>query len=253
MIESGSDSGSSGDSSDMSCDDEEQFQKEMEGLVDNDLNNLLVSFDQLPRPTPEDLSKLKVSLGEITRQKTLVLDMDETLIHAKQTWPADWGQDFEFVVQDEDGDDVKFAVKKRPHLEECLTRLAEFYELVVFTAAEKEYAEEIVKRIDPDRKLIKHLLTRDSCFCSAGYLVKDLRMIADRKLEDMIIIDNSIVCFAFNLDNGVPIASFVGDNPMDEELLFMTSYLEDVYHFDDIREANIQNFKLSDIQRAARK
>lgn len=69
----------------------------------------------------------------------------------------------------------------------------------------------------------------------------------------MIIIDNSIVCFAFNLDNGVPISPYMGDNEQDEELIFLTSYLEDVYHHEDLRTANIANFKLSEIQRNARK
>jgi len=86
-----------------------------------------------------------------------------------------------------------------------------------------------------------------------NFYVKDLRIIGDRKLEDMVIVDNSIVAFAFNLDNGVPINDFRGDVPMDEELIYMTSYLEDIYHFDDIREANIKNFRLSEIQQNARK
>lgn len=39
--------------------------------------------------------------------------------------------------------------------------------------------------------------------------VKDLRIIEDRNLQDIILVDNSIVSFAFNLDNGVPISAFV--------------------------------------------
>ena len=39
--------------------------------------------------------------------------------------------------------------------------------------------------------------------------VKDLRVIKDRNPENMILVDNSIVSFAFNLDNGVPIAAFI--------------------------------------------
>ncbi len=102
-------------------------------------------------------------------------------------------------------------------------------------------------KFDPGRQYVSHLLCREQCFDSAGYLVKDLRIISDRKMEDMIIVDNSIVCFAFNLDNGVPISPYLGDNEMDEELIFMTSYLEDVYHYKDVREANRKNFKLSEI------
>ena len=42
----------------------------------------------------------------------------------------------------------------------------------------------------------------------AGIYVKDLRVISDRHPRDIILVDNSIVSFAFNLDNGVPIAAF---------------------------------------------
>jgi len=53
--------------------------------------------------------------------------------------------------------------------------------------------------------------------------VKDLRIIDDRALEDMVIVDNSILSFAAQLDNGVPICSFVSapliapqpDQPLD--------------------------------------
>jgi len=39
----------------------------------------------------------------------------------------------------------------------------------------------------------------------------------------------------------------MGDNELDEELIFLLSYLEDAYHFEDIREANINNFGLTNI------
>jgi CTD small phosphatase-like protein 2 len=58
--------------------------------------------------------------------------------------------------------------------------------------------------------------------------VKDLRIISDRNLKDIILVDNSIVSFAFNLDNGVPISAFVRQ-PHDEELLYLVSYLEEIY------------------------
>jgi CTD small phosphatase-like protein 2 len=64
--------------------------------------------------------------------------------------------------------------------------------------------------------------------------VKDLRVIADRDMKDIVIVDNSIVSFAFQLSNGVPISAFVGQ-PNDEELLFMVTLLEEIYSFDDIR------------------
>ena len=44
-----------------------------------------------------------------------------------------------------------------------------------------------------------------------GIYVKDLSVISDRNLRDMILVDNSIVCFAFNMSNGVPIKAFMGE------------------------------------------
>jgi TFIIF-interacting CTD phosphatase-like protein len=40
--------------------------------------------------------------------------------------------------------------------------------------------------------------------------IKDLDVFIDREKENIVIVDNSIVSFAFDLDNGVPIQSFLG-------------------------------------------
>jgi CTD small phosphatase-like protein 2 len=76
-----------------------------------------------------------------------------------------------------------------------------------------------------------------------GVYVKDLRIIQDRNLKDIILVDNSIVSFAFNLDNGVPISAFIRQ-PCDEELLYLVSYLEEIYSFPDVREHISKTFKL---------
>jgi TFIIF-interacting CTD phosphatase-like protein len=44
--------------------------------------------------------------------------------------------------------------------------------------------------------------------CGDNFFIKDLGIIQDRDLKDMVIVDNSIVSFAFNLDNGIPIEGF---------------------------------------------
>jgi CTD small phosphatase-like protein 2 len=62
------------------------------------------------------------------------------------------------------------------------------------------------------------------------YFVKDLDVFIDREKENIIIVDNSIISFAFDLDNGVPIQSFMGDEAEDKELLFLISFLEEIFY-----------------------
>ena len=58
-----------------------------------------------------------------------------------------------------------------------------------------------------------------------NFFIKDLSIILDREKKDMIIVDNSIMSFAFDLHNGVPINSFTGMEENDEELLSLYSFL----------------------------
>lgn len=61
----------------------------------------------------------------------------------------------------------------------------------------------------------------------------------------MCIVDNSILAFAFDLDNGVPINSFVGNEEDDRELLFLYSFLEENATKADMRVNIKESFKLS--------
>ena len=67
----------------------------------------------------------------------------------------------------------------------------------------------------------------------------------DRERTDMIIVDNSIMSFAFDLDNGVPINSFMGTEEDDREMLFLFSFLEECAKAKDVRENIKESFKLS--------
>jgi TFIIF-interacting CTD phosphatase-like protein len=52
----------------------------------------------------------------------------------------------------------------------------------------------------------------------------------DREKENIIIVDNSILSFAFDIDNGVPIQSFMGTEEDDRELLYLMSFLEEAFY-----------------------
>ena len=59
----------------------------------------------------------------------------------------------------------------------------------------------------------------------------------------MIIIDNSVLSFSFQLDNGIPILPYY-DNKDDNELLFLKNYLKKICHFDDILTINRKTIKM---------
>lgn len=72
------------------------------------------------------------------------------------------------------------------------------FEICVFTAGEQGYADTVLDFIDQEGQIIKHRLYRQHCVQAAsGVYVKDLRIIEDRDLKDIVIVDNSIVSFAF--------------------------------------------------------
>jgi CTD small phosphatase-like protein 2 len=79
-----------------------------------------------------------------------------------------------------------------------------------------------------------------------GVYVKDLRIIKDRKLKDILIVDNSILSFAFQLDNGIPIKSYNRQDG-DEELLYMVSFLEEIVSYQDVRHHIRNTFRISSI------
>jgi TFIIF-interacting CTD phosphatase-like protein len=99
---------------------------------------------------------------------------------------------------EEDNRSLRLNVKIRQHLEDVLHYLAGMYEICVFTAGEQGYADTILDFIDADYQIIKHRLYRHHCVQAApGVFIKDLRVISDRDIKDIVIVDNSIVSFAF--------------------------------------------------------
>lgn len=89
--------------------------------------------------------------------------------------------------------------------------------------------------LDPGRELIEYRLYRDSCvYTEEGVYVKDLRIIRNRDFKDIVIVDNAVYSFGFQLDNGVPILPFY-DDPKDEELLHLIYYLKCLANHDDLR------------------
>jgi len=56
--------------------------------------------------------------------------------------------------------------------------MSKLYEIIVFTASSKDYAEAVVKKIDPNNKYIDFVLVREDCMVTRnGFYLKDLRIL----------------------------------------------------------------------------
>lgn len=78
-----------------------------------------------------------------------VLDLDETLVHSTLDF-REAKTDFMFEVSLNNKKHC-VNVRQRPHMDQFLQRCAELFELVIFTASQKLYAEQLLNIIDPGR------------------------------------------------------------------------------------------------------
>ena len=166
----------------------------------------------------------------ISTKKTLVLDLDETLVHSSMTpFPKKNNIILRLNIN---GKEHIIYVIKRPYVDEFLTEMSLYYEIIVFTASLSVYAEQIISIIDKN-KIIKSILNRDSCTFSKGLFLKDLKIL-NKDLKNVIIVDNNPVSYAFNKENGIPILTWI-DNPNDSELMKLIPLLKYLSKVNDVR------------------
>lgn len=151
------------------------------------------------------------SLSESTKNSTpqkrlLILDLDETLIHSDLA--CKWSV-HDYYIKLDDGSMI--PLNERPFLYDFLDFCIEEYDLVLYTASCKEYADPIIDHIEKERKYFKLRLYREHCISYSNFYIKDLS-IFNRPLKDVIIIDNNIFSFSHYLSNGILISSFYNDS-----------------------------------------
>ena len=122
---------------------------------------------------------------------TLVLDMDETLIH--------------YFFTHKNG---MFFV--RPYCFDFLYELNDLYEIITFTAGTKEYADNILNLLDINNNLIKYRLYRQHTTILGRSVFKDLSKLG-RDLRKVIIIDNLKENFKIQPNNGIYIKTWTND------------------------------------------
>ena len=163
---------------------------------------------------------------ESLKEYTLVLDLDETLVH----------------FTDDPNDANKGVLHFRPGLFEFLDKVSNYYELVVFTAATKEYADPILEAIEQDKIIFEYKLYREHTVIIGEDFVKDISRLG-RDLSKVIIVDNMPQCFRLQKENGIFIRPFYGRDINDYALIDLIPILVKIAESGlDVREG-LKHFK----------
>jgi RNA polymerase II subunit A small phosphatase-like protein len=178
-----------------------------------------------------------------TGRLLLILDLDETLIHASET---ELHRPPDFAL-------FGYHVYKRPHLAEFLEASAQWFELAVWSSGTDDYVEKVVETIFPDpgrlqfiwgrsRTTLSRAMTADGATFHSPledrHYLKPLAKISRRgrwRLEQMLIVDDTPEKCARNYGNAIYIRPFEGDE-RDDELKRLIAYLPSLKDCPNVRK-----------------
>ena len=172
-----------------------------------DVNNPV--FEKLlPDPLPFPYS----------RPYTLVIDLDDLLIHSE--WSRDKG----------------WRIAKRPGVDYFLGYLAQFYEIVLFTNQPFFTAGPIIEKLDPHRRMITYTLFKESCKTVDGKLVKDISYL-NRDPSKVIMLDTNPESVSLQPENAILLPPWKGQKD-DTDLAGMVAFFEaiGIYGIPDVRK-----------------
>lgn len=164
---------------------------------------------------------------------TIVIDLDDTLIHATPIAPIglDNNNFFTIIVKRR-----KFFVQMRPNLHFFLDRISKLFNICVFTSSDQIYANKIIDKILPNLKKC-YRFYRSSCVEMCGYLVKDLNVVNSfADLKKTLLIDDSVGSALKNPKNLVKVKPWSGEKD-DKVLLDLLCILEKIAFDYDLRES----------------
>ena len=152
-------------------------------------------------------------LTQNKKKYSLILDLDETLIHFK-------------VNHNENDEGV---LKLRPGVFTFLEKVGEFYEIILFSEASEEYTILMMEAFknNNNKKYFDYKLYRKHCIIIGQEFIKDLSRIG-RPLDKTIIIDNLAQNFKMQKNNGIVIKPFLGEDHNDQALIDLIPILVNI-------------------------
>ncbi|MCJ1475289.1 Nuclear envelope morphology protein 1 [Lambiella insularis] len=197
----------------------------------------------IPRRQPSYSSIVPHHSSAALPQKTLVIDLDETLIHSlAKGGRMSSGHMVEVKLSHAAYHNgvslgpqhpILYYVHKRPHCDEFLKKVCKWYNLVVFTASVQEYADPVIDWLEQERKYFSARYYRQHCTFRNGAYIKDLSSV-EPDLSSVVILDNSPLSYIFHEDNAIPIEGWIND-PTDNDLLHLIPMLEALQYVMDVR------------------
>lgn len=202
----------------------------------------------------KEIEKRKTIIPESSKKHVLLLDLDETLIHSDFEYLENNSNDqskaekLNLSFLDSDiNEKVNFNVYLRPGVRSFLETMAQHFQIGIFTASIKEYADSVLSVLDPSNKIFSFKLYRESCIKIGRAYVKDLRIFENKSFDNIILLDNNLYSFSNQLSNGILISSFY-DEVSDSELNNITGYLTDyLAKCNDVKFVNDQVFRFKEI------
>ena len=178
-----------------------------------------------------------------TKKRIALFDLDETLVHCTgdiKTSNKKYQHTIDITLPGKNS--VKVGINLRPLWKETLELIKKKYHIVIHTASHQAYADAVLDFMDPEKKYFKYRLYRNNCSLvdidGVKFYVKDLDIFDEYyDLKDVVIIDNSVLSFAYHLYNGIPIVPYY-EGDKDNFLYVVGLYLVHIYKAKDLRDAN---------------
>ncbi|MCJ1468898.1 Carboxy-terminal domain (CTD) phosphatase [Pseudocyphellaria aurata] len=163
-------------------------------------DNISLTVSQDEATKVEDEAKRRLLSA---RKLSLVVDLDQTIIHATvDPTVAEWQKDeknpnhdavkdvraFQLVDDVPNARGCWYYIKLRPGLEDFLENISKIYELHIYTMGTRAYAQNIATIIDPERKIFgDRILSRDE---SGSLVAKNLQRLFPVDTKMVVIIDD---------------------------------------------------------------